>query len=104
MAKEKTCPKCQTPRAPGQSYCPEHYAEYMREYRPVASSQRDTQMRNDGFTSGVQACVRFLRSKVGGSALTGYQAAKELERHVVKADIDAMLIQRQNFIRGLRGM
>lgn len=80
MAKPKTCSKCTEPRADGQSFCASHYAEYMREYRQVSEKKRDREHYQDGFRDGVAKVIALLRGKVGGTPVTGFQAAVILEQ------------------------
>ncbi len=103
MPKEKACLKCSAARAPGQAYCPAHYAEYMRDYRPAAMVAKQTQNRAEGFRDGVAACVRYFRERVGGTAITGLQAARNLEREVIGGETGEQK-QRRELLTSLRGL
>lgn len=103
MAKRKTCSKCDEPCIENQSLCAVHFAEYMREYRPMAKMTRDKEIRSQGFKDGVTACCDHLRQKVGNYAATGFQLARDLEKAHIGAETgDAK--QRREFLVSLRGM
>lgn len=103
MPQAKKCERCSEPPVEGRKLCSEHYAEYMRNYRPAANLQKEKQHRGEGFRDGVAACVRYLREQFPGTALTGLQAARNIERNVLGGESGEQKQQRE-FIQSLRGL
>jgi hypothetical protein len=101
MAKAKTCSKCTDPRVDGQPFCAPHYAEYMREYRDRADKKRDNDNYYNGFRDGVAKAVATLRGKIGGSPMTGFQAAVILERSYLMPQAPGVA-DRQKLIASMR--
>lgn len=77
-------------------------AEYMRNYRRMAVPQIQRKAERDGMREGIDACVKFLREKVRGRALTGFQAAVIIERAMIDAELPEVAARRR-FIDSLQG-
>lgn len=103
MANQKSCSKCSQPRVSGQSMCSQHYAEYMRDYRPAANLAKEKQHRAEGFADGVAACIRYCHDRMAGQPFTGYQVAVLLQRNVIGGESGERKQQRE-FVASLRGM
>lgn len=97
-----TCSKCSIREArPGQRYCDECHAAYMRDYRAGQVPKRERAAHSQGFIDGVSACAAFLRVKIGDRAFTGYQVATLLEREHIAVETPEMQ-QRRAFIQSMQ--
>jgi hypothetical protein len=86
---------------PNRVECREHFAEYMREYRQRETTKRDRDNYMEGFTAGVAKAIVVLRGKVGGSPVTGFQAAVILERSYIMPEAPGVA-ERQKLIASMR--
>lgn len=103
MAKERTCIKCSSTCLPKQTLCSEHFAEYMRDYRPQVRLAREKENHAKGFRDGVTACCDYLRQHVGGHAVAGFQLARDLEKAHIGAETGEQ-IQRKALLVSLKGL
>ena len=67
MTKTKRCSKfgCKNPRRPGQRYCREHHAEYMRMHRRKAKQKREAV---EAENARLRAEINELKSSRGAEA------------------------------------
>ena len=93
MLRNNLCYHCGMPKPNKQSR-----AEYFRDYRATVKPIGERQ----AFRDGVNHAVKFLREKIGGRAVTGYQMATALERAGLESDT-AEAKARQDFVRSLGG-
>lgn len=99
-----TCERadCSQPVIEGRRICREHWNEYMRNYRLRSENKRERAADQHGREQGIQTCVRFLREAIGNRALTGYQAARELERGIIAGE-SSELRMRRSFLQTIGG-
>lgn len=75
-------------------------AEYMRDYRKTVKPMSERQAREEGFTAGVEACVKVIRERGGDRALTGYQTARLLEKLVTPESFEVR--SRRELVKSLQ--
>lgn len=57
-------------------------AKYHKKYRQTQKDQIAAE-RSKAIMEGVQMAARFMRSVIAGRAITGYQAAAEIEKRII---------------------
>ena len=58
----------------------------MRGYRANVEPLKQRNASATGFAHGIARCVEYFRTKVAGTAVTGYQAAAMLERAMIESE------------------
>ena len=79
---------------------PKQSAEYFRNYR-AKKSEIVQNREQEIFRRGIARCVEYMRERVAGSAITGYQAAAMIERSLI-ANEPAESEARRRFVDNLR--
>jgi hypothetical protein len=95
-----TCSKCSDEAVGKHGMCPNHWAEYQRDYRQRADKKRERAARDRGFLDGVAACCQRLRQSVGTRAITGNYAAQWLEVGLTAGE-SAEIAQRRAMLQRL---
>ncbi len=79
---------------------PKQSAEYYRNYRATKAEMqehKEAELKRDG----INRCVAYMRNKVAGQAITGYQAALMIERAMLEIELEESAM-RKRFIEQLQ--
>jgi hypothetical protein len=94
----KMCSRCgKNPRAAGHAWCVDCKAEKQQGY----NTDRDQMLERRGVARGISLAVKFLREKIAGQALTGYQSAVAIERAMISTET-AEVTERRAMIASTR--
>jgi hypothetical protein len=75
--------------------------EYDRNYRRSVKPKKEREAHQEGVREGLNMAIKFLRTVIGGRALTGYQSALALDKAMVGAELPEAQ-ERRKFIEAMR--
>lgn len=74
--------------------------EYYRSYRATKSEMQESRDQ-ELVRSGIDKCIKYMREKIAGQAITGFRAALMIERAMLEIEPQEVTARRQ-FIAALQ--